>query len=324
MTETVRRAYGWSPAAIEQIHAGTATDNFALTDGAGRRWFAKVYREADRLPLEEAAIGLAGCARDGGVPVPAQHPDLQGRTFGRSGPLVLSLWDFVEGAETAEGGLRGPRWAAVGSVLGRLHRRLAGHPAGPPVLRPAVELRDGSGARRRYDRLIDAYRTRRKLSDFEAWALEAAVQRRAMLPRVEAILRGLPALTTQIVHGDLASPNLLLRGDEIAAVIDFQPPAARFAAWEIARIGCDPRTVLGTPTWDAELGRLIDAYREENPRLPEADLAAVVAVGCAFTLSSIYPLAVPLEHPQELDESLTTYARARHEAALQMLDAIGG
>ncbi|MFG3351667.1 phosphotransferase [Streptomyces sp. NPDC048001] len=38
------------------------------------------------------------------------------------------------------------------------------------------------------------------------------------------------------MHGDLASPNLLLRGGAVAAVIDFRPPSHRSAAWEFGRI----------------------------------------------------------------------------------------
>ncbi|MEV5961837.1 hypothetical protein AB0L70_08735 [Kribbella sp. NPDC051952] len=94
----------------------------------------------------------------------------------------MSLWEYVDDAETAEGGLTGARWEAAGAVLGRLHRRLAEHPTASP------------------------------------------------------------------------SPNLLLRGDQIAAV------------------------------------------------------------------ASTYPLTEPLDDPSAVDESLQIYARARHEAALILLD----
>jgi Ser/Thr protein kinase RdoA (MazF antagonist) len=103
------------------------------------------------------------------------------------------------------------------------------------------------------------------LSRFELWAWEAAKERRGLLDRAGAILAGLPDLTVQVVHGDLASPNLMMYGDEVVGVIDFQAPLPRFSAWEIARIGCDPRTVTRGDDWTSGLADLLIAYREEHP-----------------------------------------------------------
>lgn len=233
----------------------------------------------------------------------------------------MSLWEFVDG-ETAEGGIAGARWQAVGSVLGRLHRRLAEHPGAKPTRQPAVGVRDISKSLRSFDRVIDAYASRTRLSSFEQWAWEAAKERRGLLDRAGAILAELPDLTVQIVHGDLASPNLMLRGDEVAAVIDFQPPSSRFTAWEIARIGCDPRTVMLGDDWIDGLAELLLAYRDEHPAAHVDDLVSSVATGCAYTLASTYPLAEPLDDPAAVTPSLELYARARHEAGLVMLERL--
>jgi homoserine kinase type II len=235
--------------------------------------------------------------------------------------VPMSLWEFVDG-ETAEGGLVGARWAAVGGVLGRLHRRLAEHPAAAPVLRAAVGVRDIGRAWQSFDRIVEGYSGRFGLSPFEAWALEAAKERRALLGRARMILAGLPELTVQVVHGDLASPNLMMCGDAVAAVIDFQAPAPRFTAWEIARIGCDPRTVMLGDEWMSGLAELLVAYREENPAGRLDDLVSTVAVGCAYTLASTYPLAEPLDDPDAVTPSLEVYGRARHDAALVMLERL--
>ncbi|HZX07141.1 phosphotransferase, partial [Kribbella sp.] len=183
---------------------------------------------------------------------------------------------------------------------------------------PATEVRDMVRARRSFDELIARFTARDELSPFEAWACEAAQERRALLGRAAAILTGLPALTTQVLHGDLASPNLMLRGDTVAAVIDFQPPKPGFVAWEIARIGCDPRTVILGDQWIDGLAVLLDAYRDEHPAARPDDLLSAVAAGCAHTLGSTFPLAEPAPVPA----SLELYARARHQAALTMLDRL--
>lgn len=229
----------------------------------------------------------------------------------------MSLWEFVDG-ETAEGGLTGARWPAVGVVLGRLHRRLSEHPSAVPTLRPAIEARDVVRSAQNFDRLIAGIEARKSLSPFEAWACEAARERRALLSRAGAILTGLPDLAVHVLHGDLASPNLMLRGDEVAAVIDFHPSRPGFAAWEIARIGCDPRTVILGDQWIEGLGELLDAYRTEHPAARLDDLLSAVATGCAYTLGSTFPLA---EQPP-ISASLELYARARHKAALLMLERL--
>ncbi|HEY3560883.1 MAG TPA: phosphotransferase [Kribbella sp.] len=313
LTQLLRDSYGVHAAELHRIPAGTNTVNYRVVDANGQKWFAKLYR--GDLERERAAIELTEFAGGGGVPVPGVRRTLDGDVMCSRGPL--SLWEFVDG-ETAEGGLTGARWPAVGAVVGRLHRRLSEHPSATPTLRPAIEARDVVRSAQNFDRLIAGFEARESLSPFEEWACEAARERRALLDRAGAILADLPDLTVHVLHGDLASPNVMLRGDEVAAVIDFHPARPSFAAWEIARIGCDPRTVILGDQWIEGLGELLDAYRTEHPAARPDDLMSAVAVGCAYTLGSTFPLA---EQPP-IPASLELYARARHKAALQMLERL--
>jgi Ser/Thr protein kinase RdoA (MazF antagonist) len=314
--------YDLRPVEVIRIPAGTATINYRVTDDTGGQWFAKVYRDRALLERERAAVELAEFARSGQLPVPSVRRTREGELIKDSGPLPMSVWEFVTDAETAEGGLVGRRWPEIGAMLGRLHRRLAEHAAATPTLRPAAGVYDLDQARARFERLITEYGERGRLDPFGAWAADAVEQRLALLDRVGVILAGLPELTVQIVHGDLASPNLLLRGDEVAAVIDFQPPTPHYLSWEIARIACDPRTVLLGDQWIAGLPELIDAYRDEHPAARPEDLSSLVSVGCAYTLASSYPLAEPLKTTGPVEESLQEYGRARHQAALVLLDRL--
>lgn len=93
---------------------------------------------------------------DGGVPVPALRPTRAGDLLAQHGRTRLPLWQYVEQAETAEGDLYGQRCVAVGSALGRLHRRLARHPAASPAPREAALVCDLFGSGHRYAQLIDA------------------------------------------------------------------------------------------------------------------------------------------------------------------------
>lgn len=325
LTKALTELYGLNVAITTRVHAGTATDNFLVKDEQGREWFAKVYREHSTLEQEQAALELALFSRERGLPIPEVHRTSTGAYIGQTAGIALSLWDYVAGAETAESGLTGQRWVNVGLTLGRLHSQLAHHPAGLPTTQPPTGLYDLQHAQHRYDRLIEAYQRLNFLDADQEWALQAALHRRSLLPKAQSILQNLPPLTVQILHGDLASPNLLMRGDEVAAIIDFQPPLPQYLSWEIARIGCDPHTILLGEEWLSGLSELLGAYQQENPAVPEKDLASIISVGCVYTLASTYPLAAPLRNPARNARekaSLMSYGHARHEAALRMLDVL--
>ncbi|MDH6222746.1 Ser/Thr protein kinase RdoA (MazF antagonist) [Streptomyces pseudovenezuelae] len=320
---TLSRAYGIQPAQVAQIPEGTNTRNFRVADRDGCLWFAKVYPGHQLLERELPAVELAEFAREGGAPVPAVLRTREGDLIEARGRVVMSLWTYLPDAETAEGALAGERWPAVGATAGQLHRLLADHPAARPVQQPGAGVCDLPGNQARFERMITSYGSRPESGEFERWALEACRERLAVFGRLAKLLEALPELTVQILHGDLASPNVLLRGEKVAGIVDFQAPKARYTAWEIARIGCDPRSLLrGGEAWLPGLSRLLAAYRDVHPGARWEDLLAVVVVGCVSMLASTYPLAQHLDAPEEMTAPLEVYARARHEAALMLLDRL--
>ncbi|MEU9576103.1 phosphotransferase enzyme family protein [Streptomyces chilikensis] len=311
--------YGFTPASIGEGPSGTATRNYLAEDLDGRRWFVKTYPDGTDPAAEEQALALGEYARRAGVPVPAVRPTApDGRLVAAADGLSLSVSAWVEDAETAEGGLFGDRWAAVGETLGRLHRALAHHPAGPPRPVPARQACDVERAERRLRGLLARWTATAVASEFGRWARQTAADRLGALPGVAVLLEPLPPeLTVQVVHGDLASPNLLLRGREVAAVIDFRPPRPRSAAWELGRIVLDPRTVLARPDdWIPGLATALTAYRAANPALPTADLLAVPRVAAGHLACSVYPLSEPLDDPAAVTPALEAYGRARHQAGM--------
>jgi homoserine kinase type II len=317
----LRDEFGIATSRLDRIHAGTATDNFTAMTPEGARWFVKVYRSPAEVPAARAAIELTEFAGQGGVPVPEVRRTPRDDVIAHSHGLFVSVWEFIDEARTAEGGLRGYRWHSVGTAVGHLHRHLATHPSGRPTSRKASDLLDLDATYARCDRLLEQYGQRSVADDsFEAWAVGALIEKRALLPRVQRMLERLPPLTVQTLHGDLAAPNLLMRGEEVAALIDFQPPTANFLAWEVSRIACDPRTVVTNPQWRDELPEFLDAYRQANPAANPVDLASVLAVGSAYTIASTYPLAEPVHRSGAVDDSLKMYGRQRHMAALAMLE----
>ncbi|MFF6772714.1 phosphotransferase enzyme family protein [Streptomyces sp. NPDC012637] len=310
--------YRITPAAVVEGPAGTATRNYLAEDREGGRWFVKAYPRGTDLAEERQALALGEAARAAGVPVPAVRRSVSGEVIASAGGPSVSVAKYVADAETAEGGLSGGRWDAVGEAVGRLHRALARHPAGPPRPVPAREVCDVARAGRRLEELLARWSAAPPApGGFAAWCAQTAKQRLAALPEVAARLEKLPVtLTAQVVHGDLASPNLLLRGERVAAVIDFRPPGHRSAAWELGRIVLDPRTVLARPDeWIPGLARAVGAYRAANSQLPAQDLLAVPRVAAGYLACSVYPLSEPLNDPDALTPALEAYGRARHEAA---------
>ncbi|MFF1651652.1 phosphotransferase enzyme family protein [Streptomyces sp. NPDC058240] len=322
VADTLVLGYGLHPEEITRIPEGTATDNYAIVDQTGRRHFVKVYRTRSSLDL--ASVELSEYAADGGVATARATRTRQHELIATHGRLPMSLWSYVPHTETAEGTLTGARWAAVGAAMGRLHSRLATHPAAAPTLEPGAAICDVATARSRFDRLILAYQHRPRLGEFETWALRAACERHAVLGYVERILASLPPLTVQVMHGDLAGPNVLLKNDDVAAIVDFGPPTPGYLAWEIMRLGCDPKSFQsnGVERWLQGYADLALAYRDANPTAPADDLLSSLRVGCAAMLCSTFPLSAPVERPHLVDAALESYARARHEAALTLLEQL--
>ncbi|MFG2483372.1 phosphotransferase enzyme family protein [Streptomyces virginiae] len=315
VADILPRCYRIVPTSVIRGPRGTATRNYLAEEHGGQRWFVKAYPPGMDLQGEQEALRLGEFARGSGVPVPAVRRSRDGELIVTAEGTAVSVSEYVDGAHTAEDGLHGRRWAAVGESVGQLHRALARHPAGPPRPVPASEVCDVERARRRMERLLAQYERGAAGGEFAAWARRATVERFAALPRVAAMLGGLPPmLTAQIVHGDLASPNVLLRGEEVAGLIDFRPPHHRSAAWELGRIVLDPRTVLAGPDWPVGLGEAVTAYREANPGLPVEDLLAVPRTALGYMTCSVYPMSEPVDNPDAVTPELERYGRARHTA----------
>ncbi|WP_241695324.1 phosphotransferase [Streptomyces sp. C] len=324
VADTLVLEYGMHPADITRIPEGTATDNYAVVDQAGRKHFAKVYRTWEHLDLERASVDLSEYCAGGGVATARATRTREQELIATRGPLPLSLWSYVPHTATAEGGLRGARWGAVGTAMGRFHRRLAAHPAAAPTLKPGAAVCDVAASRGSYEGLILAFQSKPRLGEFEAWSLQATRERHALFGGVERILAALPSLTVQILHGDLSGPNVLLKDDDAAAFVDFRPPAPGYLAWEIARLGCDPSSVLanGVEGWLTGYTDLILAYRDANPKASANDLVSSLRVGCAAVLCSTFPFSAPVKRPHIVDAALESYGRARHEADLMLLDQL--
>ncbi|MFE0640557.1 phosphotransferase [Streptomyces sp. NPDC058877] len=309
--------FGITPASVAQGPAGTATHNYVATGADGRRWFVKTRPAGTALGPVDAAARLSEYARLCRVPVAAARPTTnQDRLVAAHQGLVMTVTRYVPDSVTADGRLTGRRWESVGQAVGRLHRGLARHGFGPPRLGPRDRAIDPARAVAGLKVLLARYEAAPSPTAFERWAVGTAREKLAGVPEVEQLLGGVPhTMVSQLVHGDLSGPNVLLRGDDVAALVDFHPPVRRGAVWELGRLALDPRTVLAQPDWPEGLGRLTSAYHGLHPAVPVEELVNVVRVTAAALALSLYPLNAVRDGLGPLAASLEQYARDRHRAA---------
>jgi hypothetical protein len=92
------------------------------------------------------------------------------------------------------------------------------------------------------------------------------------------------------------------------------PAGCTLVAWEISRIGCDPRTVLRCEEWLRGLCLLAAADRDEQVHARPDDLVAAVRTWICYSATSIYPFDELVMGEPLLIDSLKLYARDRQQA----------
>jgi Ser/Thr protein kinase RdoA (MazF antagonist) len=307
-------------ASVLPVAAGESTANYRVTTSTADDLFVKVYPPGIDLDGQVAAIALSEYAAAGGIPAVRIRRDRTGASISCRYGLAYSVWRYLPLRSGEHRGLTTTQMRDMGSVLGRLHRRLAGHRAN------RSDHRGQDIDWTRVTTVLDALAAAVDDADqspFRAWARQAVAVRRSLLPRLTAIAAGTPTFTYQLIHGDLAAPNVLLTDDSVGAVIDYQPPTIGAIAHDVSRIGCDPRTVVRVAeAWPDALAGLLSAYRFANPDIPTTDLVGCVRWWICYSGASLYPLRRLLAGEAPTDGSLAAYARARHDALLLVVDRL--
>jgi Ser/Thr protein kinase RdoA (MazF antagonist) len=217
MERVLRDAYGFGDVAIgERLEGGYANDLFRVdADGSALVlrlkhppvlrddlvWEHRITRMlADRLPEVHAPIATA----DGG-------------TLVASGDRVGWLIPFVAGAPADVA--REQHRAAAARGLARLHRAGAQVTAGRrPRLRPLPELD--------WPPLV----VPRELAD---WG-ETIERERAWAIAYVAALAASRDLPASLVHGDFFPGNVLVAGDDVVAIIDWEEAQPDWPTWDLA------------------------------------------------------------------------------------------
>jgi len=194
---------------------GSVNTNYHVWAG-GKRWFLRLNegKSDEDVEFEASVICFLETA---GYPAARLLLSIDGRSHVRVRGRQAMMFAFVAGEELAREAVGADHVRRVGEVLGRLHElapRFAGsrtNPYGPARVGPWIdELEpDGGGD-------------------------EAVREALPMLHDEFARSPELPAAPRGLVHGDLFVDNMLWRGNEVGAVLDWEMSCVDAFAYDLA------------------------------------------------------------------------------------------
>lgn len=203
---------------IEPIAAGSVNSNFVLHTAARGRVFLRLYEEQgdDGVAFEWSLLALLASEGTAAVaPLRGEPPVLPGEL--RAAGRAVAVFPFVEGDQTCQRGVTPERAARIGELLARCH---------------TITLRSGESRKGRFG--VPAIRERLETARGcgRAEIVQAALRLETVLDELEAERDS--TLPVAVVHGDLFRDNVLWRGDELVAVLDWESAADERLVYDLA------------------------------------------------------------------------------------------
>lgn len=282
------REFGIEIAAIEALGVGSVNSNFALTDRAGRKYFARLYEEQGREGAL-AELRLVGALAAASVPVVQCLPRGDGAGVGDFAGKAFAVFPWLEGEILCQGRVTAQACRKLGAALGRVHLTT------PHVTRPSEGRFRIIDLRGRLDRVereghqayfADIARIRERLAHYEA------ARTRISAPR-------------GVIHSDLFRDNVLWDSSgELLALLDFESACDGAFAYDVMVTIC--AWCYGT-RFEPELAEaFLRGYHAVRPIAPAEVPALKVegAVGClrfATTRITDFSLRAPPGQPPVRD-----------------------
>lgn len=296
-----------------------SSSNFKVPTDAGPLLCKRVPAAAHEVLGRKLRLVQWLAGRADGVPTPIPALDASLTVRDAAGVYAWCVWPFVAG-EHFLGGESQVR--AAGAATGRLHAALAAAPADLwPEQRWTYEFDD-------LPDLMDA-----AAHDVSRWT---EVFGPAAAQCLEARIEDLPALASEMTrlvaalredawqpcHGDLHPHNILMRAEQVAAIVDMDslviapyPVAAGFARYKLVR-----QAVSGGGD-AAILGRVFTAALRSEDFRPGLDNAILRAGALAEIIRRLL-LVLRLHYFQS--DSRWNHVLAVHLAGLEEVEAISG
>jgi homoserine kinase type II len=266
------------PLSCRPVAEGLLNRGYRLTTTRGR-FFLKHHLDGDSAAIarqHRATVRLGAL----GIPVVPPVSDADGRTVAMIGSRCYALHPWVVGQHRDGARLTSAGSRRLGALLGLVHTALdlvmgqpqpfpGGHRALPASADPAetFEL---------IDELIALARAHRPRDSFDELAEHRLTERRALLER-HAHRR--PGAGTEPpsgwVHGDFHPLNLLYRGTEPVAIVDWDRMDVQPRAEEAVRAAAIFFVLPGGALDLSKVRPYAEAYRQATGESPQ-DLAAAV------------------------------------------------
>jgi aminoglycoside phosphotransferase (APT) family kinase protein len=236
LTALLRRyKHAGTPLTCDPVPRGLLNQGWRISTTRGR-FFLKQYVAADTADpgviarQHRATRGLARL----GLPAAAPLADTAGHTVTVLGGKGYALFPWIDGRHREGTELTETQSRRLGTLLGLVHAGLAR--VQPPPAAERHPSADADHTHAEIDQLLALVRRHRPYDAFDALAEHRLLERRTLL-RQHAHSRP-PAAEGRVsgwVHGDFHPLNLLYRGNEPAAIVDWDRLGVRPRAEEAVR-----------------------------------------------------------------------------------------
>lgn len=206
--------FGRTIRAVEGIPAGSVNSNYRLQGEDGERLFLRIYEEQGVDGAHSEAALLRWLVRQGVPAVPPLQP-LDGLPLPPLAHRPVALFPWIDGASCCQASVTATHARTIGAALARIHL------AGSPTPRPG---------RFRVSDLLTRCDTIARAPDPSLAAM--APQLRAWLGDAERARS--PLAHRGLCHGDLFRDNVLWRGHELAAILDFESASEEPLVFDLA------------------------------------------------------------------------------------------
>ncbi|GAA3393621.1 phosphotransferase [Streptomyces roseoviridis] len=267
-----RYADAGEPLSCQPVAQGLLNRGYRLATTRGS-YFLKQHvdaRTADRDTIvrqHRATQRLHGL----GLPVAPPLPDSAGRTVAVIGGHCYALHPWIDGRHRDGAQLTRAGCRRLGTLLGHVHTCLDRVMGAPPP-DPGHESARPEDTFRLIDELLRLVRARRPRDGFDELAEHRLRERRVLLA-AHAHRRPPAAAATGWVHGDFHPYNLLYRGAEPAAIVDWDRLGVRPRAEEAVRAAA---IFFVRPAGELALDK-VRAYARAYRRAAGADGAELAA-----------------------------------------------